>query len=459
MQQQDGERRGTALVTGATGYIGSRLVPALLADGWTVRVLTRSADRLRRHRWGDRVEAVEGSADDRAALDEALAGVDVAFWLIHSMDGDGDFAARDRELAGSFADACDRAGVGRIVYLGGLHPDGEELSPHLASRREVEQIVLAARTPAVVLRAAVIVGSGSASFEMLRHLTQRLPVMLGPSWLDNRIQPIAVTDVLHHLTGVAAAPGRLDRAFDIGGPEVLTYRQMIERYARQAGLLPRLVRTVPVLTPRLASQWVGLIIPVPTGLARPLVGSLVHEVVCGEHDIAEVVPDPPQGLRGFDDAVAEALAEPDPERSPAGHTDADPAWAGPVVRTDRYTTTIAAPPEDVWAALREVVLEHPATQLGWWAEQQSTPPHQLVLRARRALTGRTELTATLEPVPTGSRLTLRTEHRPRGLAGQLGWVLSAPLRVVAQVVGQRAVARQALARRELAAGGAGSARR
>ncbi|WP_232822084.1 NAD(P)H-binding protein [Desertihabitans aurantiacus] len=458
MRQQDGQRRGTALVTGATGYIGSRLVPALLADGWTVRVLTRSADRLRRHRWGDRVEVAEGSADDRAALDEALAGVDVAFWLIHSMDGDGDFAARDRELTGSFAEACDRAGVGRIVYLGGLYPEGEELSPHLASRREVEQIVLAARTPAVVLRAAVVVGSGSASFEMLRHLTERLPVVLGPAWLDNRIQPVAIADVLRYLTGVAAAPGRLDRAFDIGGPEVLTYRQMIQRYARQAGLPPRLVRTVPALIPRLASQWVGLVTPVPSGLAQPLVGSLVHEVVCGEHDIAEVVPDPPQGLRGFDGAVADALAEPDPERFPAGHSDADPSWAGPVVNTDRYTTTIAAAPEDVWAALRAVVLGHPAAR-GWWVEQQSTPPHRLVLRPRRELTGRTQLTATVEPVPAGSRLTLRTEHRPRGLAGQLGWVLSAPLRVVAQVVGQRAVAQQAVAGREPAAGGAGSARR
>ncbi len=305
------------LVTGATGYIGGLLVPRLLAAGHPVRVLSRSAQRLRERPWHDQVEIVEGDARDPADLRAALHGVSVAYYLLHSMDGGGDFARRDRELAQGFARACEQAGVRRIVYLGGLHPAGATLSAHLASRVEVGQVFLDCAVPAACLQAAVILGSGSASFDMLRHLTQRLPGMIAPKWLRNRVQPIAIDDALHYLVGAADLPPEVNRAFDIGGPEVLAYADMIRRFAAATGLRRRLVITVPVLTPGLASHWVGLVTPVDAGVAKPLVGSLVHEVVCDDRDIDTAVGPPPGGPTGFDDAVRTALRGAPPQRGPA----------------------------------------------------------------------------------------------------------------------------------------------
>lgn len=334
MSGTGGEGR-RALVTGATGYIGSRLVPALLDEGWTVRVLTRDASKVADRWWAPRAEVAEGDATSRTDLAAALADVEVAYYLLHSMDGEGGFVERDREMARTFGLAAYEAGVSRIVYLSGLHPEGGTLSDHLASRVEVGDLLMASGVPTAVLQAAVILGSGSASFEMLRHLTYRLPVMVAPKWLDNRIQPIAVRDVLHYLVGAADLPPEVNRTLDIGGPEVLTYRDMITRFARLAGLLPRTVVSVPVLTPWLASQWVGFVTPVPTGLAKPLVESLLHEVVCTEDDIDTLVGPPSGGALGFDRAVTDAIAgddaDPRPEPGtvdPARVTAADPEWAG-----------------------------------------------------------------------------------------------------------------------------------
>lgn len=333
MPQMTSSQQPSVLVTGATGYIGSRLVPVLLDAGLKVRVLTRSADRLRARRWADDVEVVEGDATSRQDLDRALEGIDVAYYLLHSMDGKDDFEQRDRDLARTFGLAAQGAGVGRIVYLSGLHPDGGHLSPHLASRVEVGDLLMASGVPTVVLQAAIIIGSGSASFEMLRHLTRKLPVMVTPKWVNNRIQPIAIADVLHYLVGAATVEGDVNRTFDVGGPEVLTYREMIQGFARVAGLRERAIRTVPVLTPGLASHWVGLVTPVPSGIAKPLVGSLIHEVVCQEDDIDDVVGPPRGGKTAFDDAVRAALdgAKDRPEPGtvdPARLTAADPDWAG-----------------------------------------------------------------------------------------------------------------------------------
>ncbi len=251
------------------------------------------------------------------------------------MDGQGGFVERDRELATTFGRAAFEAEVGRMVYLSGLHPHEGPLSDHLASRVEVGDLLMASGVPTAVLQAAIILGSGSASFEMLRHLTSRLPVMITPKWLDNRIQPIAVRDVLHYLVGAADLPPEVNRTLDIGGHEVLTYRQMISRFARLAGMFPRTIITVPVLTPRLASQWVGFVTPVPTGLAKPLVESLLHEVVCEDRDVDDLVGAPDGGPLGFDRAVTDAIAgddaDPRPEPGtvdPARVTAADPAWAG-----------------------------------------------------------------------------------------------------------------------------------
>ncbi len=334
MPQMTSPQQPRVLVTGATGYIGSRLVPVLLDAGLEVRVLTRSADRLRARKWADDVEVVEGDATSRQDLETALEGIDVAYYLLHSMDGKDDFEERDRELARTFGLAAQNAGVGRIVYLSGLHPDHGHLSAHLASRVEVGDLLMASGVPTVVLQAAIIIGSGSASFEMLRHLTKKLPVMVTPKWVNNRIQPIAIADVLHYLLGAARMEGDVNRTFDIGGPEVLTYRQMIQRYAAVAGLRARAIQTVPVLTPGLASHWVGFVTPVPAGIAKPLVGSLIHEVVCQEDDIDGVVGPPTDGKTGFDDAVRAALGgaakdRPEPGTvDPARLTAADPDCAG-----------------------------------------------------------------------------------------------------------------------------------
>ena len=321
------------LVTGATGYIGSRLTPRLVSEGYAVRVLTRAAARVADREWSHQVEICEGDATSDRALAAACEGVDVAYYLLHSMDGKGDFVERDRELARRFGLAAQKAGVGRIVYLSGLHPEGE-LSDHLASRVEVGHLLMASGVPTAVLQAAVIVGSGSASFEMLRHLTHRLPVMLTPKWLDNRIQPIAVADVLDLLVAAADLPGEVNREFDVGGPDVLTYRQMIEVFADVAGLARRRIVTVPVLTPYLASHWVGLVTPVPAGVAKPLVGSLLHEVVAGEDDLGAFAGRPRPTLLGFREAVERALAgdggqRPEPGTVEPGRlTAADPDWAG-----------------------------------------------------------------------------------------------------------------------------------
>lgn len=307
-----------ALVTGATGYVGGQLVPRLLSEGWRVRVLTRDADKLSTEPWADavqprgesaepgQVESVEGDASDAGDVSRALAGVDVAWYLLHSMGEPGeDFTETEREMASTFAAAARDAGVGRIVYLGGLHPEGE-LSDHLASRVEVGEILIGSGVPTAALQAGVVIGNESASFIMLRHLSERLPGAVAPNWLKNKIQPIAVDDLMHYLVRAADLEPDQNRTFDIGGPEAVSYADMMKRYARAVGLLPRVVFTAPVTTPRLAARWIGLVTPISTGLAEPLVGSLLHDTVVSERDLDDLVGQPPGGLTGFDDAVRRA---------------------------------------------------------------------------------------------------------------------------------------------------------
>ncbi|QCB94071.1 SDR family oxidoreductase [Cellulomonas shaoxiangyii] len=361
-------------VTGVTGYVGGRLVPELLAAGYRVRAVARHPDRLRGRPWFGDVEAVEGDASDLDGIRAALDGADVAYYLIHSLGSGSSFEQRDRRTALTFAQAAREAGVGRVVYLGGLYPEGEELSPHLASRTEVGEILLASGVPTTVLRAAVVLGSGSASFEMMRYLTERLPAMTVPTWVDNRIQPIAIRDVLRYLVGSAAMPADVSRAFDIGGPDVLTYRQMMQRYAAIADLPRRVIVGVPVLSPRLSSHWVSLVTPVPGGLARPLVESLVHEVVCDEHDIARYVPDPPDGLIGFDRAVRLALARIQGAGvttrwssaavpgAPSDPLPSDPDWAGGSLHVDERRVDVDASPAALWR-----VIEAVGGERGWFS--------------------------------------------------------------------------------------------
>ena len=345
----------TALVTGASGYVGSQLVPALLEQGWTVRVLARNPGGLAQA-WRDRVDVVQGDATDPDALAEALAGCRVAYYLLHSMDGKGDYRDRDRRLARRFADSARAAEVGRIVYLSGLHPQGR-LSDHLASRVEVGEILLESGVPTAVLQAGVVLGEGSASFDMLRHLTERLPVSFGPKWLRNRIQPIAVSDVVHYLVRAADLDPGVNRTIDVGMPEQLTYLEMMRRYAAATGLGPRLVGTVPVLTPRLASLWVGLVTPVPAGIARPLVGSLIHDAVKSEDDAATLLGDPDGGLKGFEDAIALATRDIDPHRW--GRTLATVSAA---VAATAVAGSLLTDPDSAWyRSLRKPTWQPPAS--------------------------------------------------------------------------------------------------
>jgi len=364
----------TCLVTGATGYIGGRLVPELLAAGHRVRVMTRSPERVLDHPWADRVEVVRADAADAAQVTAACEGADVVYYLVHALGTGPEFEATDRRTAQVMAGAVHEAGVGRLVYLGALVPATEELSPHLRSRTEVAEILLGSGVPTVVLRAAVVLGSGSASFEMLRYLTERLPVMVTPRWVHSRIQPIAVRDVLRYLVACAALPSSVHRAFDVGGPDRMTYAEMMQRYAAVAGLPRRRILPVPLFSPSLSSHWVGLITPVPSGIARPLVESLRNTVVCREHDIAEFVPDPPEGLLGFDEAVRLAVARVRSSTvatrwasasvpgAPSDPLPTDPDWAGGSLYVDERTRGTTATPEQVWR-----VVEGIGGDNGWYS--------------------------------------------------------------------------------------------
>ncbi|HEX8627644.1 MAG TPA: SDR family oxidoreductase, partial [Catenuloplanes sp.] len=468
------------LVTGATGYIGGRLAPRLIADGHRVRCLTRTARRLRDVPWARDTEIVEGDLGRPETLAGAFDGVDVAYYLVHSL-GQGGFEATDRAAARAFADAAARAGVRRIVYLGGPEPDGATASAHLRSRAEVGRILLASGVPTVVLRAAVIIGSGSASFEMLRHLTERLPVMVTPRWVRNRIQPIAVRDVLRYLVASGSLPPSVNRAFDIGGPDVLTYAEMMRRYAAVAGLRRRVILPVRPLTPSLSSHWVGLVTPVPNAIARPLVESLVHEAVCHEHDIAALIPDADPGgppLIGFDEAVRLALAkvrDADVETrwstatwpsAPAEPLPTDPDWSGGSVYTDLRERPVAAPADALWR-----VIEGVGGQNGWysfplawsvrgwldravggvglrrgrrdpqrlyvgealdfWRVEEIVPGELLRLRAEMRVPGRAwlELRAVADG-PGTSRYRQRAVFLPRGLAGHAYWASVWPFHAV-----------------------------
>ena len=297
------------MVSGATGYVGGRLVRELLDAGWQVRILARSPEKLRDAPWSDRVTVIPGNAASTQDVAEAMQGAQVAYFLIHSLQHGAELEQSEAALARAFATAAAVSGIRRIVYLGGLAPQlpEERMSAHMRSRVRVGRILAESGVPTVELRASVIIGSGSASFEMMRYLTERLPAMITPRWVRTRTQPIAIRDVLRYLVLAADLPPEVSRTFEIGGPQVLTYQEMMQHYAAVAGLTPRVILPINVLTPELSSHWVNLVTPVPRAIARPLVASLRHPAGCREHDIAQWIPDPPGGLIPFDEAVRLAL--------------------------------------------------------------------------------------------------------------------------------------------------------
>jgi uncharacterized protein YbjT (DUF2867 family) len=424
------------LVTGATGYVGGRLVPALLEAGHHVTVMARSERKVHGHAWADRVDVAVADATRPEQVAAALEGVDVAYYLLHSIGTGPDFAATERRIAEDFAAAAERAGVRRIVYLGGMDPRDEELSEHLRSRSEVAQVLLDSAVPTAVLQAGVVIGSGSASFEMLRYLTERLPVMVVPRWVHSKIQPIAVRDVLRYLVGCAELPADVNRRFDIGGPDVLSYLQMMRLYAEVAGLPRRRVLPVPVLSPTLSSHWVGLITPVPSGLARPLVESLRNTSVAREHDIAAYVPDPPEGLIGYRRAVELALTKirdvdvptrwssASPTGAPSEPLPSDPDWAGGSLYVDEREREVHADPAALWRVIEGIGGENGwySFPLGWQVrgliDRLSGGPG--LRRGRRdprdVVVGDSVDFWRVEEVEEGRLLRLRAEMRLPGLA-------------------------------------------
>lgn len=456
------------LVTGATGYIGGRLAPRLVKAGHRVRTLARNPNKLSDVPWAPDVEIVRGDLNDPRSLDEACRDIDVVYYLVHSMNDRGAFIESERRSAENLAAAARHAGVTRIVYLGGLHAESGRLSMHLRSRSQVGQILLDSGVPTIVLQAGVVIGSGSASFEMLRHLTNRLPVMTTPRWVNNLIQPIAVRDVLYYLLAAATAALPHSRTYDIGGPDVLRYGEMMQIYDDVAGLTPRKILVLPVLTPKLAGLWIRLVTPVPPRIGRALIESLSTDAVAVEHDIDELIPPPSGGTIRYRDAVKLALrriesgqvettwANASPADAPADPLPSDPDWAGEVIYTDDRNRQCDATIDQVWQIVEGVGGEngwysfplawairgwldrlsggglargrrnrhalHTGDAVDFWRVEQIQRPHLLRLRAEMRTPGGAWLEWRLESLGThGTRLHQRAIFFPRGLAGRMYW--------------------------------------
>jgi len=462
-------------VLGATGYIGARLVPRLLAVGWRVRAIGRSPAKLAGRPWSTdpRVELVAGDVLDLASLQNSLQGCQAAFYLVHSMNPQAvDFAATDRQGAENMAAAAANAGIERIIYLGGLGDDNPQLSHHLRSRHEVGAILKSGAVPVTIFRAAMIIGSGSASFEIMRYLVERLPVMITPRWIDTPCQPIAVRNVLYYLVACLDCPGTIGESFDIGTEEVTSYRQLMRIYAEEARLARRWVIPVPVLTPRLSSYWIHLVTPVPASLARPLAEGLRNPVLCRDNEIRELLP---QQLLSCRMAIRMALEKLRLVQVESSWMDAgkvlpvewsssdDPHWAGGTVFSDDRRMLVAATARQCWPAVvgiggrtgwyyadwlwhlrgamdrfvggpglgrgrRDPKTVQAGDALDFWRVLAVEPEHRLKLVAEMKLPGEAVLELLLtECVDGTTEVRQSARFKPRGLAGLLYWYSVLPL--------------------------------
>ncbi len=296
MDNQDIEASETVLLLGATGFVGSRLIPELRAKGIPVRMLVRNPDKVDGLLKSDSgITAVRGDLLTGEGVAEALVGIQTAYYLVHSMGGrsilqNKEYADKDRNAGELFIKAAGLSGLSRVIYLGALGEKSEDLSEHLQSRAEIAHILSSGKAAATILRAAIIIGAGGASFEMLRYLVERLPVMACPKWIDTRIEPIALRDVLQYLVGCLTHKETAGQTYDIGGSEVLTYREMMQHYAEARGLAKRLIFPIPFLSPLLSAYWVDLVTPIPSGVAHPLIEGLKNEVICKDRRIENIIP-------------------------------------------------------------------------------------------------------------------------------------------------------------------------
>jgi uncharacterized protein YbjT (DUF2867 family) len=455
------------LVTGATGYIGGRLVPRLLATGHFVRCVARNPSRLASHPWPG-VEIVAGNLGDAGDTRRALQDIDVAYYLIHSMAAGATFRERDRQMAQAFGDAAKKAGVRRIIYLGGLGDPAQVHSKHLVSRQEVGNCLAAGGVPVVEFRAAVIVGSGSASFEMIRHITEHLPVMITPTWVNTRCQPIGIRSVMNYLLEALDHP-TASGIYEIGGTEVLTYREMMLRYARLRGLR-RIILSLPVPAPQLSSLWVDMVTPIPSSIARPLVESLRFEVIVRDDRALRTFSVQPTG---YDEAVRLALAR-------LAADEVETTWASSLsslaqdqpeadnlgsfegMLLDSRRRRVHASPEKLFAAIcslggdegwpagnflwqlrglmdrlvggtgmrrgrrrpHELVVGDP---VDFWRVEELQAPRLLRLRAEMKLPGRAWLQFEVQPDAEGCRVEQTAFFEPHGMPGYLYWYAVLPL--------------------------------
>ncbi len=463
------------LVTGATGYVGARLVPRLLELGYKVRATSRSITKLKSRPWANHanLESVAADVLDKSALTKVTAGCRAAYYLIHSMNPQQkDFAQADRLAADNMLAAAESAKLERLIYLGGLGEINAQLSKHLRSRAEVAKILKAGSVPVTVLRAAMIIGSGSASFEILRYLVDRLPVMITPKWVRTPSQPIAIRNVLNYLIASLNNDDVLGQTLDIGGPDILTYQQIMDIYAEEAGLRKRFVVPVPFFSPTLSSYWIHMVTPVPAYLGRPLAEGLRNPAVCHDSRIRSFIP---QELLDCHAAIRLAIQLTQLEQIESHWTDAgnmppeewssnlDSTWAGGTAYKDKRSITISCSPTEVWQALSRlggqtgwyygnwlwklrglidkisggVGLQRgrrdqshllPGDALDLWRIAAVEQNKRLLLIAEMKLPGKALLEFRIEPLDEGQlRLEQIAHFLPLGLTGILYWLLISPL--------------------------------
>ena len=461
------------LVTGATGYVGGRLVRNLLEKGYQVRVFVRDEKKVAQYAWANSVEISVGNVTDFESTRKALEGIDVAFYLLHSINSSTQFDQIEKEMAATFGKAAADAKISQIVYLGGIANDSKT-SRHLQSRTDTGVELAKHGIPVLELRAGIIIGSGSASFEMLRHLTHRLPIMTTPKWVKNRTQPIAIRDVLYYLSKTIELPKPVSGVYDIGGPEVSSYEIMMQKFAAIAGLRKRVVIKVPVLTPSLSSLWIGFVTPVPTTLARPLVESLISEVVVDpDKSIDKLIPKPEAGLIPINTAIELALEKVSNNEIDTRWSDAkaptapwqkaqgDPSWAGATEFKDVREQETSAPISNVWACIERIGGENGwygsdwlwylrglldrifggvglrrgrrdpfklrvGDSLDFWRVEDYIEGKKLRLYAEMILPGKAWLEFTLEEIDGRVKAKQVATFQPRGLGGQLYWRVIAP---------------------------------
>ncbi|UCE18279.1 MAG: DUF2867 domain-containing protein [Gemmatimonadota bacterium] len=461
---------GTVLVTGATGYIGGRLVPRLLEEGYCLRVMVRDATRLQGRSWVNRVEIAEGDPLKPETLSGAFKGLDVAYAFIHSRYRGADFHTKDMEAAKNFGAAAKAADVKRIIYLGGLGDPETKLSEHLRSRQLTAKSLSEGGVPVTHFRAAIIIGSGSASFEMIRYMTERVPPMICPRWVFSRIQPIAIDDVMSYLAMALKVPESAGKTIDIGGRDVITYADTFRGYAKVRGLR-RVIIPVPVLTPRLSSHWVHWVTPMSAKIARPLIEGLRNEVVVRNDLARSMFP----GIHpiGYEEAVRRALKSIESGRVESTWSDALCTSCGdkpPAVLTDqegiitkRIQKTIEAPAESVytvvtglggkrgwlysnWAWWSRGLLDrlfggvglrrgrrHPENLragdvVDFWRVEKLETNRLLRLRSELKFPGRLWLQFEIHPGDTDTSILVQTfNYVPKGFPGFLYWYLLLPL--------------------------------